>query len=120
MQESSQGTWPHWGPEEQDRVLRQASQTVLSHQAAIQLRQLLGQEGVGLVLLGQYLAARDAAKEKIAVIDLTDPKGVQVALRQQGQLAGIDLCISILFDIANTGAEDDSGERTEFAGNFAV
>ena len=75
---------------------------------------------MGLVLLGQYLAARDAAKEKIAVIDLTDPKGVQVALRQQGQLAGIDLCISILFDIANTGAEDDSGERTEFAGNFAV
>lgn len=43
--------------------------------------------------------------------DLTEHRGVQAALRQQGQVAGIDLCIQIVFDVVNF--EEETQDATE-------
>lgn len=60
-----------------------------------------------MVLLGQLLRAREIAREKIAKMDLVKDEGVKSALRLQGQIAGIDLCIDEIFDLANVGYGDE-------------
>lgn len=89
------------GPDKQDHVLRQALETVPSLEAAQAMRQLLSPPGVGLVLLGQLLRARDIAKENVITADLTSDHGRMMALRIQGQASGINLAIDTIFEIAN-------------------
>ena len=113
MQESMLETSSQrWDQERQDRVLQQALQTVPSRGAALAVGQLLVAPGCLLVLLGQFLRARDSAREIIAKADLVDEKTRLKAIRIQGQMAGIDLCIDMVFDLANYG-EDDAGRESE-------
>jgi hypothetical protein len=73
------------------------------------------------VLLGQFLRARDSAREVIAKADLVDEKSRLKAIRIQGQMAGIDLCIDLMFELVNFEEEKDAtGRRTELPGNTPV
>jgi hypothetical protein len=54
-----------------------------------------------LVLLGQYLRARDICSSKAVTADLTTDEGVKKTLRIQGQAAGILLCIEMIFELIN-------------------
>jgi hypothetical protein len=74
-------------------------------QAALAARQLVSQEGVLLVLLGQFLRAREICAEKTVSADLTTDDGVRKTLRIQGQASGIMLCIEMIFDLVNYNEE---------------
>lgn|SRR5215469_4499904 len=122
MQEFSPGTLHHWDQERQEAVLQQALGTVPSRDAGSAVRQLLSQGGCLLVLLGQFLRARESAKEIVAHADLVDETARLKAIRVQGQLGGIDLCIDLMFDLVNFEENEDGSERrrTNLSGNSAV
>ena len=100
----------HLDPERQEAVLRQALQVVPSVDVALAVKQLLSHGGCLVVLLGQFLRARDSARERIAKSNLADETNRLRAIKDQGQMAGIDLCIDLVFDLANFEENTDATE----------
>lgn len=105
--QSEQEERRHLSPEQQERILRDALETVPSSQASLQMRQLLSLEGVGLVLLGQLLRAKDMVTQKVMVADLANEEGRMIALRNQGIAKGFELAIDIVFEIVNFEEESN-------------
>jgi hypothetical protein len=78
------------------------------------MRANLDQGGLGRALLGEYIRARTIAREKLA--DVPFEKGQEAMLmgvKLQGQMKGIDLCIDIIFDLANWSSLQDEGAQDE-------
>ena len=121
MLDSKQEILIHWDQFKQEAVLQQALQTVPNRDAAQAVRQLLAHQGCLLVLLGQFLRARDSVRERIAKSNLVDEADRLRAIKTQGQMAGIDLCIDLMFDLVNFEEEEDArGSRAELSGNSSV
>lgn len=117
----------HLGHQEQEEVLRQAEQAVLTVEGRNQLRHLVSQDQVGMVLLGKLVYARTICREKIALLPLEKGQEiVQQAIKLQGQLQGIDLAIDVIFDICNFEIEEQPDDDTEqpnpsgYAGGIAA
>jgi hypothetical protein len=69
------------------------------------MRYHLDQGGLGRVLLAEYIRARTIAREKLAQLPLENgQEAINVGLKLQGQMKGLDLAIDIIFDLANWAA----------------
>ena len=108
MPEQQQETSSRLAPLDQDRQLQ-----ILQESEAVQpdpetsrlMRANLDQGGLGRALLGEMIRARTIAREKLA--DVPFEKGetaVLMGVKLQGQMKGIDLCIDIIFELANWNA----------------
>lgn len=64
------------------------------------MRALLSKGGIGLVLLGEILRDIDGIQASIGTQDLTNQEGVNMALKLQGQLVGLNRVVDRLFEIA--------------------
>lgn len=96
--------------EQQERLLREAEGTVVTVAHREQMRHNLRTDGMALATLGRLVQARTIAREKIAKVPLEEgEKSVFQALKLQGQIAGIDLAIDVIFDIANFEEEKADG-----------
>lgn len=88
--------------DQQEHLLREAENTQVTVAHRELMRHNLRTDGMALAQLGRLVQARTIAREKIAKVPLEDgEKAVLQALKLQGQIAGIDLAIDIIFDIAN-------------------
>jgi len=83
-----------------------AEQTLPSLESRQSLLALLSENGLGLVILGQFVRARTIAREKLMHVKLETEEGRMEGLKLQGQAAGFDLGIDLIFDIANYQPEE--------------
>ena len=65
------------------------------------MRDLLNSDGLGLVILGEVLRDIEGIKMQLATTDLTHQEGVQMALRLQGEIKGLNRVVDRLFSIAD-------------------
>lgn len=80
------------------------------------MRHHLDQGGLGRVLLAELTRARTIAREKLAQLPLENgQEAINVGLKLQGQMKGLDLAIDIIFDLANWAStqETEDGRSTE-------
>jgi hypothetical protein len=75
------------------------------------MRGNLDQGGLGRVLLGEYIRARTIAREKLAEVPFEKgQEAMLMGVKLQGQMKGIDLCIDIIFDLANWAADQEGAQ----------
>lgn len=74
------------------------------------VRLLLDDGGAGRAILGMFVRARTATRERLVEVPLEQGQtALNVGLKLQGQMKGLDLAIDIIFDLANFKAEDENG-----------
>jgi len=68
--------------------------------------------GLGRVLLGELIRARTIAREKLAQLPLENgQEAINIGLKLQGQMKGLDLAIDIIFDLANWASTQEINDE---------